>query len=267
MPSLYAHNKFGKLVIPRLPIEVKQIIKKYPNSFRIGLQGPDFLFFYIFNRKMTKLGVSMHHSDTYTFMKHACTIIKKYGIDSPQYCYILGFICHFALDNICHPYVKQFMRETGCGHVEIEGDLEYLILKSDGYTPESYPIHKLVPNSKQTAISMAPFFPQLKVSDIYYSLCMMRHMKRFFVASGRLKRNAITVAMKSTFHYKQLKGHIIMPYPNEKCEKQSRLLLNKLINSIDEAVFLITNFTDSTLNDTILTGRFHKDFNGNYCIF
>ncbi len=58
-----------------------------------------------------------------------------------------------------------------------------------------------------------------------------------------------------------------MPYPNEKCEKQSRLLLNKLINSIDEAVFLITNFTDSTLNDTILTGRFHKDFNGNYCIF
>ena len=82
MPSLYAHNKFGKLVIPRLPIEIKQIIKKYPDSFRIGLQGPDFLFFHILNRNITKLGVSMHHNDTYTFMEHACTVIRKCGIDS-----------------------------------------------------------------------------------------------------------------------------------------------------------------------------------------
>lgn len=266
MPSLYAHNKFGKLVIPKLPIEIKQIIKKYPDSFRIGLQGPDFLFFHILNSKMTKLGISMHHNDTYTFMEHACTVIKKYGIDSAQYSYILGFICHFTLDNICHPYVNQFMRDTGCGHVEIEGDLEYLILKNEGFAPESYPIHKLVPDTKQTAISMVPFFPQLKISDIYYSLRMMRHMKRFFIASGSLKRNAIAVAMKSTFHYKQLKGHVIMPYSNEKCKNQSEFLLNKLINSVDEAVFLITNFTKSTFNDTILTGKFHKDFNGNYCI-
>ncbi|MCI9127206.1 MAG: zinc dependent phospholipase C family protein [Eubacterium sp.] len=267
MPSLYAHNKFGKLVIPKLPEKIKKTIKKYPDSFRIGLQGPDFLFFHILNSNMTKLGISMHHNDTYAFIQHACTVTKKYGIDSPQYSYILGFICHFTLDNACHPYVNQFMKETGCGHVEIEGDLEYLILKNDGYTPESYPIHKLVPNSKQTAVSMAPFFPQLKVSDIYYSLCMMQHIKRFFVAPRTLKRTAITLAMKSTFHYKRLKGHVIMPYPNEKCKTQSKFLLSKLTNSVDEAVFLITNFTNSTLNDTILTGKFHKDFNGNYCIF
>lgn len=265
MPALYAHNKFGKLVIPKLPAKIKKTIKKYPDSFRIGLQGPDFLFFYIFNSNMTKLGVSMHHSNTYTFMQHACTVIKKYGIDSPQYSYILGFICHFTLDNICHPYVNQFMKETGCGHVEIEGDLEHFILTKDGHHPESYPMHKLVPNYKHVAISMAPFFPQLKISEIYYSLCMMRYMKRFFLAPSILKRTAITLAMKSTFHYKRLKGHVIMPYSNKKCQIQSLFLYNKLINSVDEAVFLITNFTNSVFSDTILTGKFHKDFNGNYC--
>ena len=30
MPSLYAHNKFGKLVIKNLPVEYKEIIRRYP---------------------------------------------------------------------------------------------------------------------------------------------------------------------------------------------------------------------------------------------
>ena len=265
MPALYAHNKFGKLVIPKLPDKLKKTIKKYPDSFRIGLQGPDFLFFYILKNKITKLGMTMHHSDTYSFMEHARTVIQKYGTNSPQYSYILGFICHFALDNICHPYVSQFMKETNCGHVEIEGDLEHLLLTKDGHHPESYPMHKLVPNYKHVAISMSPFFPQLKVSEIFHSLCMMRYMKRLFVASGTLKRTAITLTMKSTFHYKRLKGHVIMPYSNKKCQIQSHFLYNKLISSADEAVFLITNFTNFVFSDTILTGKFHKDFNGNYC--
>ena len=63
MPSLYAHNKFGKLVIPKLPEKLKKTIKKYPDSFRIGLQGPDFLFFHILNSNMKKIGISMHQKD------------------------------------------------------------------------------------------------------------------------------------------------------------------------------------------------------------
>ena len=47
MPALYAHNKFGKLVIPKLPSTIKETVRKYPNEFRMGLQGPDFLFFYL----------------------------------------------------------------------------------------------------------------------------------------------------------------------------------------------------------------------------
>ena len=45
--STYAHNKFGKLVIPKLPSTIKETVRKYPNEFRMGLQGPDFLFFYL----------------------------------------------------------------------------------------------------------------------------------------------------------------------------------------------------------------------------
>ena len=265
MPALYAHNKFGKLVIPKLPEKIKKIVKKYPDSFRIGLQGPDFLFFNIFKKNLTKLGVHTHHTDTYSFMESARTVIRQCGFNSPEYSYILGFICHFSLDNACHPYINRFMKETNCGHVEIEGNLEYFLLTKDGYNPESYPMHKLVPNSKHVAISMSPFFSGLTSNEIYSSLCMMRYMKKFFVAPGTFKRTAIILAMKSTFHYKQLKGHIIMPSSNKNCHAQSQFLYNKLINSVDEAIFLITNFTNCIFSDTILTGKFHKDFYGNYC--
>ena len=57
MPALYAHNKFGKLVIPKLPSTIKETVRKYPNEFRMGLQGPDFLFFYLTRKDITKMAL------------------------------------------------------------------------------------------------------------------------------------------------------------------------------------------------------------------
>lgn len=264
MPALYAHNKFGKLVIPKLPDEIKNIIRKYPDSFRIGLQGPDFLFFYITKNKVTKLGIRMHHNDTYSFMEHARTVIRQYGFDSPEFSYITGFICHFTLDNACHPYVNKFMKETNCGHVEIEGDLDQLILYSDGHSPERYPMNQLVPDNRDVAVSMTPFYPQLTTDEIYHSLCMMRYIKKLFVAPNKIKRASLTLFMKATFHYKRLKGHVIMPYENPQCRAQSIILYNKLKEAAQEAADLINNFTKSAFSRTVLSGKFHRDFNGNY---
>lgn len=260
MPALYAHNKFGKLVIPKLPNQIKNVIRTYPDAFRIGLQGPDFLFFYIFKNKITKLGVQMHHNDVYPFMEHAQIVVQKYGIDSPEYSYITGFICHFVSDNACHPDINQFMKETNCGHVEIEGDLEHLILTKDGQTPESYPMDKLVPNQKNIAKSMTPFYPQLSTDEIYHSLCMMRYVKKFFVSPKKIKRRAITLAMKCTFHYKRLNGHVITPHPNLKCRMLTQFLYHKLIRSVEEALNLIDNFTNSAFGNDTLSAQFHRDF-------
>ena len=46
MPCIYAHNSFGKEVQKMLPKPLKNTIRRHPAAFRIGLQGPDFLFFY-----------------------------------------------------------------------------------------------------------------------------------------------------------------------------------------------------------------------------
>jgi hypothetical protein len=267
MPSLYAHNKFGKLVIAGLSKEEKEIIRQYPRSFRIGLQGPDFLFFYkaYFVNKINQTGVKYHHQDAYPFMENAVKIIQEYGKDSPEYSYILGFICHFVLDNACHPYINKFIDKTGCGHIEIEGDLDRLIISSDGYVPQYYPMHKLIPTDFDTAMSIEPFFKDSYINAHVIQGCLkwMRLIKRFFVAPRKTKRTLIDFCMRSTFHYKKLKGHVVLSKPNKKCQRESDFLYFKLKGAVEDAWKLIGNFQQAVEDSSELSPDFHKDFNGN----
>jgi hypothetical protein len=199
-------------------------------------------------------------------MKQSAKVINHCGICSPQYAYIMGFICHYTLDNACHPLIHQFMNSTDCGHVEIEGDMENLILTLDGISPASYPMYKLVPTGKAIAHCMKDFFPELSCREIANSLEMMNIIKRMFVAPGCIKRHVLESIMRLSLHYKKLKGHLIYPYANIKCRKETELLYNTLINSVPDAVYLINNFTNYALSGTMLTDKFHRDFNNRYFV-
>lgn len=270
MPAIYAHNKFGELVHNNLPDEISNIIKRFPLSFQIGLQGPDFLFFYraFCKNKINKIGVKLHHNDIYPFIENAINVVKTAKAKnndrtfSSQYSYILGFICHFVLDNACHPFVNEFMKKTGCGHVEIEGDFDRLIIAEEYDKPERFPIHKLVPTDSFTATSIAPFYENISVNTIHSSLKWMRRIKKLFVVPGVIKRSVINLILHATMHYKRLNGHIVMPNANPKCHKESQKLYKLMENAVPDAVNLINNFNNA-LEGGKLSDDFHKDFNGN----
>ena len=47
MPAVYAHRRFGEEVLAACQNdEARTAIESYPDLFRIGLQGPDILFYY-----------------------------------------------------------------------------------------------------------------------------------------------------------------------------------------------------------------------------
>lgn len=264
MPALYAHNKFGKKVIKNLPPTLKNIIKKYPNSFRIGLQGPDTLFFYrpLYKNKINQTGVRIHRDDAYPFFYDALSIVCANGYDSACHAYILGFICHFALDYSCHPYVNKSMVETGCGHIEIEGDFDHYLLQMDGRIPHKYRLDKLVPTDLCTALSISPFYPDVPTRKIHTAMIHMKLTKSFFVAPGKIKRNIIDSLMKATMHYKFFKGHMLFPSPNKKCRHCSEELYKKLLEAVPFATGLIEDFEISLLNNIPLPDTFHGTFNG-----
>lgn len=265
MPAIYAHNKFGKKVITKLSPVLQDLIHDYPDSFRIGLQGPDTLFFYhpYYMNRINQTGVKIHKEDAYPFFNDALSLINANGLDSASHAYLLGFICHFALDRACHPYVNASMKSTKCGHLEIEGDFDHYLLQLDGKKPHLYRMHKLVPTNFTTAMSLAPFYPTVPVVKIHTAMRHMKLVKRLFVAPGKIKRTIIDLLMKLSLHYKFFKGHMLFPEKNEKCRHCSEKLYEMFLSTVSEATHLIEEFETALIRNTSLPDEFHGNFNGN----
>ena len=101
MPAMYAHDTFGRKVAAKLPLSVKQPILQYPQMFRVGLQGPDVLFFYnpFTEHPIGNVGRSLHKKTARSFLENAREIWKAGGEKVSQLSYLMGFLCHFMLDS------------------------------------------------------------------------------------------------------------------------------------------------------------------------
>ena len=69
MPTTYAHDLFGQKAYAFLNPEIKQVIRKNKNLFRIGLHGPDILFYDIPNARVTGTGIAMHREAAAPFFE------------------------------------------------------------------------------------------------------------------------------------------------------------------------------------------------------
>ena len=142
MPALYAHDRFGAKVSGRLEGELGEIVNRYYTQFSIGLQGPDIFFFYkpYKDNVIVRYGNHLHEISALSFFRHALSVVQRYGRDSGEYAYLMGFICHFILDSECHPYVDEMIEKTGVQHMEIEEEFEKLLLRLDYKDPFAYPL-------------------------------------------------------------------------------------------------------------------------------
>ena len=88
-------------------------IQKHRTLYRLGAQGPDPLFFYNCvpgngKGQLRELGFAMHRQHTGEFLKMGFSRLQKLSWDQEWMAlaaYLSGFICHFTLDSMIHPYV------------------------------------------------------------------------------------------------------------------------------------------------------------------
>ena len=119
MPSTYAHYIFGQQIRGRLSGYERKVIDKYPELFNIGLHGPDILFYYrpLGKNKVNQLGSRIHNESGAKFFVHAAKALHTHDQYEKHLAYVYGVLCHFALDEICHGYVEQAVKETGLAHM------------------------------------------------------------------------------------------------------------------------------------------------------
>ena len=120
MPATYAHYRFGKLLLPTLPGDVRQCIQRFRRMYDLGLQGPDFFFFYNpFVKTATgTLGSVFHHQTGQEFFPTAC----KAATSDAARAYLYGLLGHYCLDSICHPFVNRLVTIGEAQHILLESE-------------------------------------------------------------------------------------------------------------------------------------------------
>lgn len=267
MPSIYAHNSFGKKVYKKLPGDLKKIVQKYPKAFTAGLQGPDFLFFYhpFIKCKPNKLGYAQHGEPFLDFLDEVRPIIQKKGKNCGEYAYILGFICHFMLDSESHTYVIKKAEQPGYNHLVMEIEFDRYLMKKDGKNPILYPAWKHINWDRETVDAVHGIYKSFQISrkKVEKSLKSMSFIKWFLTTGKTFRRLMIRFAMLLSCHYKKLEGHMMDLIPKKTAPQTNRALDKIFRETIDKCIDIIKDFDQVILTDKPFHKRFGTTFKSN----
>lgn len=110
MPNIWAHFIFGEEVLAARGIQSIVNAKEARHLFRMGCQGPDFLFYHNFlpwrtGKAMNHLGSAMHTEHCGDVLMDLIEGVSTRDLADPSVLYVLGFMLHHVLDRNVHPYV------------------------------------------------------------------------------------------------------------------------------------------------------------------
>ena len=101
MADIYLHSKLSEVVIKELKRPLNQ------NLVFIGAQGPDPMYYNVSKKdgkESRYYADRMHDTNTRLLFKNMVSYVKSHLTDE-TYSFLIGFICHYALDVSIHPYV------------------------------------------------------------------------------------------------------------------------------------------------------------------
>ena len=179
MPACLTHYHFAKNVLARLSQEEGQGIQECP--FYWGAQGPDFLFCHRYlpwmkGRDLRDYGDKLHSetkpSQTFLSLRN---FLERHK-DPAYRSYVLGFVCHYALDSTAHPYVNDLaahLRKTrpwetqSTMHGEVEAALDAIVLRREtGMLPSEGHLKMMFPKSEGVQRRIAKLYAALLL-DLY----------------------------------------------------------------------------------------------------
>lgn len=262
MPGGFAHDSFGKIVYKELPDAMRLRLGVYQDQFRFGLQGPDVLFHYNltnYNRVNTR-GVEIHKEPARKLFEPAVQYCKDNGIDNSLYAYMMGCVCHFALDSAAHPYINGAIGDLGVSHSEIESEFEKYLLKRAGRDPHRYSLGPLIPKDRETARAMQIMYRDFTEKEMMRAMKDMALIRNVLVAPSKLKKKTLLAFMHVTGHYDEIQGHVVRFEDNPVCEETNKRLFEIYKEAVTEAVNMILNVHHSIFSDLPLTERFDRNF-------
>ena len=172
MPASYAHYRFGKLLLPALPADVRQCIQRFRRMYDAGLQGPDFFFYYSpgLNTPTFALGHRFHMQSGLEFFPTACAAADSEAARA----YLYGLLGHYCLDSLVHPFVDRVEAIGEAKHIPLEAEFERFLLEKDGEdSPHTFNRGKSLKLTRGECMTAAKFYPGVTGGKVYRSFRIM----------------------------------------------------------------------------------------------
>ena len=265
MPTTYAHDLFGKEVYKKLPADVREIIRANGDLYRIGLHGPDILFYFlVVPNPVTALGNAMHAQKAGDFFTRSMKKARETG-DKALLAYLLGFGCHYLLDSACHPYVNHVAASGMLCHSTLEIEFDRFLMEQTGRNPYAYYPSCCIQARMKYARVIHQVLPRVSAVNIYLSLKMMRFLTNLMVADDGGSRRALLAKLlcrrKKESESDPL-GHFMTSVPVKGSEIPVRRLKEYYTDEVKEAPAELMELYHFYTKETPLSNRWYKTYNG-----
>lgn len=225
MPAIYAHYRMGVALLPTFPADVRRTIQRFRRLYDVGLHGPDIFFYHnpLMRSTIGALGSKLHAQTGREFFQRVCRIARLEKSEAAQ-AYIYGVLCHYVLDSVCHPFIKE---QAACGpatHTQIEAEFDRFLLETDGKAhPESQDLSTHLQLTYGECETVAKFYPNVTTRNVQDSLRNMTAVLKLFTAPEGARR---TVLKKSlSFLGPQIAGMLLPSSPDPACATLDHTLL------------------------------------------
>lgn len=264
MPTTYTHDLFGKKVYRKLPDEMKRLIKENGNIFRIGLLGPDILFYDLFDMSVVNVGKEMHGKSAAFFFERAMARIRKKR-SRKMMAYLLGFACHYILDSRCHAYIYQLDDSGVISHTAVEKELDRYLMERTGLDPYTYyPANVLRPKVRY-ARTIHKLIPEVSTESIMKSLRGIKFYTKLMVHDdGGKKRFLVSIFSKvAGKENSEMATDFFMakdPVPGSRVPVARLAAMFK--EAVEEAPDLLLELCHLAEEPCVLSERWNRTYNG-----
>lgn len=253
MPAAYAHRRLGAAAVDALPAGAKKSVLRFRRLYDAGLQGPDIFFCYnpFFKTRTGALGYSYHRKTGREFF----TAAREIADTEAARAYLLGVLCHYSLDALCHPLVREIAAGGEIGHSELETEFDRFLLERDGRSPA----HAQLPMEALTLTAgecetVARFYPPASPGAVRRSVKNMMFFSRLLTAPGGAKRTVLDTGTRLLGG--NIAGMLMTVGPNPRCSHLDSLLLELY----HRAAGRVGAMAGQLLSDGPLAGEFDAIF-------
>jgi hypothetical protein len=253
MPASFTHQSFGNDVLERGGF--MQLLA-YKQIFNLGCQGPDLLFYFHPTKKnpINQKGGKMHQDKARGFFEESLVAVKKRE-DLSMLAYLCGFVCHYALDHACHPYINKIVDEKHFGHFAIERDLDLAMIQR--VHPEHLSVAKDF-TDEQSDIEKVGYL--LGVEDVVIRKCI----KSFKLLNGLIYNEHATIrygllALMKMAHVGSFSDMILKP-ADQKMKGDIEHLLNLYDKAVEEGIKAVQSIMNGYESEVSLSSFFDYNY-------